>query len=298
MSQADRPVIITALPVAFDRDGRLNIEGTRQIFKKAAASGVQGGLPLGTTGEFASLSVAERGEVLEVAVDEFTELRCVAHVGAASAYEVRQLIGQAQVVGVKELALLTPYYMPATDSEMLHFFEECAQATGDTRIYVYAFRARTGNRVSNELMHDVSQIPNIVGAKISGETIERVGEYREVVSESFDIYTGGDADLMRVGQFGVQGVISGNASALPRPFTHLAGLINSAAGSDELADAQAAVDDVCDVLKGDLARLKAALRLQGIDAGFPRMPIDEPDDAAMRELERIVDAYGSDSGDK
>lgn len=288
MTNAIRRDIITALPIAFHRDGGLNLEGTRQIVHKAAKSGVEGALVLGTTGEFVSLSYEERGQILEVATRELSELRCIVHVGAASLYEVLRYIEQARSVGATEIAVLTPYYLPVTDAEMLRFFTAVSAASDGLDVYVYVFRARTGNFVSTELMAQIAKLPNIVGGKISGEPLEQVAAYRAVVPENFILYTGADIDVARVADYGGQGVVSGNASALPKPFTDMVTALKNGADADTLAQAQALIVDACDVLRGDMARMKAALRIQGLDAGYPRMQLEEPDAAAMAELTRAV----------
>jgi 4-hydroxy-tetrahydrodipicolinate synthase len=283
--------IITALPTAFHSDGSVNLGGTREIFRKAAASGVQGGLALGTTGEFVSLSFTERGQIVDIAVEEFAGLRCIVQVGAASLFEVRRLIDQARTGGATEIAVMTPFFLPVTDAEMLRFYAAVATASEGLDVYVYVFRARTGNFVSAQLMAQIARLPNIVGAKISDEPLTRIAEYRAVVPEDFVIYTGSDRDIARVAEYGAQGVISGIASALPKPFTDIAALLIDGADSAALAAAQLDVDDAVDTVQGDMARMKAALRMQGIDAGWPRMSLEEPDAAGLADLERAVRRY-------
>jgi 4-hydroxy-tetrahydrodipicolinate synthase len=291
MTIVTQPDIITALPVAFHRDGALNLDGTREIFRKAARSGVQGGLVLGTTGEFVALSFEERGQIVQVAALELAPIRCIVHVGAASLYEVLRLITQARDAGVQEIAVLTPFYLPVTDAEMLRFYAAVSEASAGLQVYVYVFRARTGNFISAELMARIATLPNIVGAKVSDEPLDRLAEYRAVVPDDFIIYTGGDRDIARAAQYGAQGVISGIASTLPKPFTDIAALLGSGADEAALAAAQEAVDDAVDTVRGDMARMKAALRMQGVDAGWPRMAIEEPDAASLADLERAVTLY-------
>lgn len=291
MTQSARPDIITALPTAFHEDGSLNLAGTRGIFRKAARSGVQGGLVLGTTGEFVALSYEERGQVVEVAVAELAPIRCIAQVGAASLYEVRRLIQQARAAGVHEIAVLTPFYLPVAEPELLQFFTAVSEASDGLDVYVYVFQARTGNPVSAALMADLATLPNVVGAKVSGEALAQLAEYRAVVPEEFILYTGSDRDLAQTDRFGAQGVISGIASALPRPFTAMAELLASGADEAAVAEAQQAVDDAVDTVQGDMARMKAALRMEGVDAGWARMPLLEPDAAVRAELERAVKLY-------
>jgi dihydrodipicolinate synthase/N-acetylneuraminate lyase len=283
--------IITALPIAFRRDGSLNLDGTREIFQKAAVSGVQGVLVLGTTGEFVSLSYEERGQVVEVAVEELAQIRSIVQVGAASLFEVRRLIDQARTAGVKEVAVMTPFFLPVTDAEMLRFYAAVSKASDGLDVFLYVFRARTGNFITAELMSELSGLPNIVGVKVSDEPITRLAEYRAVVPDAFIIYTGSDRDIAKAAEYGAQGVVSGITSVLPKPFTDIIAQLSAGADDAALAVAQVAVDDAVDTVRGDMARMKAALRMQGIDAGWPRMLLEEPDAAGLAELERVVRLY-------
>lgn len=283
--------VITALPISFGADGSLNLDGTKEIFRKAAVSGVQGALVLGTTGEFVSLSYEERGQIVRIAVEVLAPIRCIVQVGAASLFEVLRLIDQARAARVSEIAVLTPFYLPVTDSEMLRFFTAVSAASDGLDVYVYVFRARTGNFISAELMSKVATLPNIVGAKVSDEPLERLAEYRAVVPDEFIIYTGSDRDIARAAEFGAQGVVSGIASTLPKPFTDIVALLTAGADDAALVDAQRAVDDAVDTVQGDMARMKAALRMQGVDAGWPRMSLEEPDAAGLADLKRAVKLY-------
>lgn len=291
MIQAVQRDIIIALPIAFRADGSLNLDGTREIFRKSAVSGVEGGLVLGTTGEFVSLSYEERGQVVGVAVEELAQIRCIVQVGAASLFEVLRLIDQARTAGVREVAVMTPFFLPVTDAEMLRFYTAVSAAADGLDVFVYVFRARTGNFITAELMSKLARLPNIVGVKVSDEPIARLAEYRAVVPDEFIIYTGSDRDIAIVAQYGAQGVVSGIASVLPKPFTGIVALLAAGADDATLAAAQGAVDDAVDTVQGDMARMKAALRMQGIDAGWPRMSLEEPDAAGLADLERAVRLY-------
>jgi 4-hydroxy-tetrahydrodipicolinate synthase len=286
-----RPDIITALPTSFRPDGSLNLEGTREVFRKAAASGVQGGFVLGTTGEFVSLSYEERGSVVRLAVEELVGVRCIIHVGAASLFEVLRLIDQAREAGAREIAVITPFFLPVTDRELLRFYTAVSDASEGLDVYVYVFQARTGNFVSASLMAELAGLPNVVGAKISDEPLSRLADYRAVVPDDFILYTGSDRDIARVAEYGAQGVVSGIASTLPKPFTDIASLLDAGAEEDALVVAQQAVDDAVDTVQGDMARMKAALRMQGIDAGWPRMSLQEPNEGELADLRRAVDRY-------
>jgi len=283
--------IIAAVPVAFRPDGALDLDGSRAILRYVAASPVEGAFVLGTTGEFPALTFEERGQLTAMSLDELSpSMRVIVHVGAPSLREVLALIAQARDAGATEIAVITPYYLPATDTALLDFFTAVSAASEGLGVYVYVYRKRTGNFVSTELMAHLAALPNLVGAKVSEEPLEQIAAYREVVPASFNLYTGSDRDLGGAADFGAQGVVSGISSVFPKPFRALAAATDSGDPA-AIADAQRAVDDVVDTVKGDLGRIKASYALMGIEGGVPRMAVEAPDEKTRAELARLVDLY-------
>lgn len=280
--------ILTAVPVAFHEDGALDVEGSRRILQYVARSGNEGAFVLGTTGEFVSLDFEERGRLAKISMEELAPtMRVVVHVGGASLYEVLRLIQQARDVGATEIAVLTPYYLPCTDAALRHFFAAVSAACDGLQVYVYVYRKRSGNFVSTELMADLARLPNIVGAKVSEEPLEQIAAYRAVVPESFVIYTGADRELVQAADHGADGVISGVSSVLPKPFR--AAVAAAERGDpEELAAAQADVDDVVTAIAGDMGRMKAAYRFLGIDAGTTRMAIEPPSEETLEVISTAV----------
>ncbi|MFB4352398.1 dihydrodipicolinate synthase family protein [Microbacterium sp. LS_15] len=280
--------IITAVPVAFSEDGALDLEGSRAILRFVGESGNEGAFVLGTTGEFPALSFEERAALTRASVEELGDrMRVIVHVGAPSLFEVRRLIEATREAGATEIAVITPYYLSASEEGLYDFFREVSAVSDGLDVYVYVFRDRTGNFVSAPLMARLAALPNIVGAKISGEPLAQVAEYRAVVPADFVLYTGSDRDLAVAADSGAQGVVSGISSVLPRPFRALrAAAIEGDA--DAVASAQADVDTAVDTIQGDMARMKAAYAVLGVPAGGVRMAIDAPDGAAIAEIETAV----------
>jgi dihydrodipicolinate synthase/N-acetylneuraminate lyase len=287
------PSVITATPTAFHADGSLDEDGSRAIFEYVARSGNEGVFVLGTTGEFPSLSMEERGRLASIAVETLgSSMRVVVHVGASSAFEVLGHIERARSAGAREIAVLTPYYLRATDTAMIDFFRTVSAASDGLDVFVYAYARRTGNTVSAQLMSALAQLPHIVGAKVSEEPLEQLAAYRAVVPDDFLLYTGADRDILRIGDVGAQGVVSGVSSVLPRPFRAAAAL----AGSDDgraRHEAQLAIDEVCDAVGGDMARMKVAYTLLGVPVGTTtRMAIEPPDAAALELVQGTVRRHG------
>ncbi|HEY8589539.1 MAG TPA: dihydrodipicolinate synthase family protein [Naasia sp.] len=289
MTEPVRRDILTAVPVAFAEDGALDLDGSRAILRKVAASDVQGALVLGTTGEFPALSEDERGELTRASLEELAGKRVVVHVGAASAYEVKRLIDRSRRLGATEIAVLTPYYLAVSDAAVLEFFEDVVAHAEGLRVYAYVFQARTGVPVSAELLARIAELRGVVGAKISGESLEQVARYRAAVPADFELWTGSDRDLALAADFGAQGVISGIASVFPEPFTELTAAL--AAGDEDAArEAETRVHAAVDLILGDMGRMKAALQLQGIPAGTTRMPIEPPTAAVLDEIRVMTES--------
>lgn len=283
--------IVTAVPVAFAADGSLDLAGSRAILEYVAASGNEGAFVLGTTGEFPALDERERAVLTELSAEVLADtMRVIAHVGAASSYQARRLAAQAMAAGLREIAVLTPYYLPASDDGLVRYFTEVAEAAEDMDVFIYVFRQRTGNPVSGELMARLAAIPGVVGAKISGEPLAQVAAYRAVVPADFLLYTGADRELALAADSGAQGVVSGISSVLPKPFRELAAAADAGDG-ERLEAAQRAVDDAVDVIAGDMARMKAAYRLLGVTDATTRMAIDPPSPAELAEIARVVELY-------
>lgn len=283
--------ILTAVPTAFHRDGALDIEGSRAIFRFVGQSGNEGAFILGTTGEFPAVDVAEFTALVGAALAELQErMRVVVHVGRPSTFEAVRLTRIARELGAVEFAALTPYYLRATDDAIFEYYRAVSDAVGDGRLYVYIYPARSGNPVSPELLVRLAELPNVVGAKISELSLDDIAAYRAVVPADFDLYTGADRDLIAAVDAGAQGVVSGVSSVTPKPFRALADAGRSGDAAAIVA-AQAAVDDVVALIGGDMARMKEAYRVLDVVDTHCRMAIAEPSAAERTAVAQVVAAH-------
>lgn len=283
--------ILTAVPTAFRRDGSLDLEGSRAIFRFVGDSGNEGAFILGTTGEFPAVDVAEFTALVAAAVEELQDrMRVIVHVGQPSTFEAVRLVEIAKRLGVTEFAALTPYYLKSTEDAIFDYFQAVSDAVGDGRLYVYIYPARSGNTVSPELLVRLATLPNIVGAKLSELSLDEIAAYRAVVPADFELYTGADRDLIAAVDAGAQGVVSGVSSVTPKPFRALADAGRSG-DAEAIAAAQAAVDDVVSLIGGDMARMKEAYRVLDVVDAYCRMAIAEPTAAERTAVAEVVAAH-------
>ena len=283
--------ILTAIPTAFHRDGSLDVDGSRAIFQFVGETGNEGAFVLGTTGEFPAVDVAEFTSLVEAALAELADkMRVIVHVGRPSAFEAVRLTRIARDLGATEFAALTPYYLRSSDDAVFDYFQTVSDAVGDGRLYVYIYPARSGNPVSPELLVRLSQLPNVVGAKVSELSLDDIAVYRAVVPDDFDLYTGADRDLIAAVGVGAQGVVSGVSSVTPKPFRALADAGRSG-DADVIGAAQTDVDEVVSLIGGDMARMKEAYRVLGVTDAYCRMAITEPTDAERADVRRVVEKH-------
>ena len=286
-----RYAILTAVPTAFHRDGSLDLEGSRAIFRFVGQSGNEGAFILGTTGEFPAVDVEEFRALVGAALHELADkMRVIVHVGQPSTFEAVRLVEIARGLGATEFAALTPYYLKSTDDAIFDYFQAVSDAVGDGRLYVYIYPARSGNTVSPELLVRLAGLPNIVGAKLSELSLDEIAAYRAVVPADFDLYTGADRDLIAAVDAGAQGVVSGVSSVTPKPFRALADAGRSG-DAGAIAAAQTAVDDVVSLIGGDMARMKEAYRVLDVVDAYCRMAIAEPTEAERTAVAEVVTAH-------
>ncbi|WP_449409187.1 dihydrodipicolinate synthase family protein [Microbacterium maritypicum] len=280
--------ILTAIPTAFHRDGSLDLEASRAIFRFVGESGNEGAFVLGTTGEFPAVDVEEFTALVRTALEELADrMRVIVHVGRPSTFEALRLVEIAKGLGATEFAALTPYYLKSSDDAIFEYFERVSDAVGDGRLYVYIYPARSGNPVSVDLLVRLAQLPNVVGAKVSELSLDDIAAYRAAVPADFDLYTGADRDLIAAVSAGAQGVVSGVSSVTPKPFRALADAGRSGDAA-AIAAAQEAVDDVVSLIGGDMARMKEAYRVLDVADAHCRMAIAEPTDAERSAVAQVV----------
>ena len=280
--------LLSAVPVPFETNGDLDIKGQETLLRHLKDTGIGGVFVAGTTGEFTALDDAERAVVLAAALDVYGADAVYAHVGAAAARQAERLTTQAVALGARNLAAITPFYLPAGPAALVDYYRRLAAVAGDARIYIYLYAARSGSTVTPDQLTELAKIPSVAGAKISGEPTSVVLQYVQAVPAGFEVYSGNDVEFGDFVRAGGTGAVSGVSSVFPRPFLDLA---NALSRGDEqaAAAAQDRITRAVDAVGGaDIALLKAGLSLQGLPAGPTRVALDQPTPAQLETLRAAV----------
>ncbi len=202
--------VLTAMITPFTADGALDLDGAQALAKWLVEQGNDGLVIAGTTGESATLSHAEQGDVI-AAVVEAVDVPVIAGAGSNDTRAAIDLTERASATGAAGILSVTPYYNRPSQAGIDRHFRDVAAST-DLPVMLYDIPVRSGRKIETatltKLAHDVE---NIVAVKdATGDPAESA---RVIAStpDSFELYSGNDGDtlpLMAVGAVGVVGVAS------------------------------------------------------------------------------------------
>lgn len=288
--------LIAPPPTPMEADGALNLETVEAQAAALVEDGVAGAFVCGTTGESASLTVAERMEVAErwasVAAPDFAVIVQVGHDCLA---DCRLLAQHAERIGARAIGCLPPHFFkPASIADLIAFCVEVAAAAPELPFYYYHIPAMTGVTfpVADVLAAGAEQIPTLAGAKFTHEDLMDFGRCVELDGGRFNMLFGRDEMLLAGLALGARGAV-GTTYNCAAP---LYGRIMRAFEAGDLTAAraeQAHARDLVTALRrfGIIAATKAVMAMNGIDCGPVRPPLRdltaEERGALRAELERI-----------
>lgn len=271
------------------RDGgeRLDEHGFVALLEFYGASGLDGLLVVGTTGEGILLGQDERRRVAELAVAEAGALRIIVHCGAQTTAETSALAAHAAEAGADGIAVIAPPFFAFEADELLEHFVAAATACQPVPFYVYEYADRSGYAVPVAVIEQLREcVPNLAGMKVSDAPFERVEPY---LATGVDVFIGAEDVIAQGLQHGAVGAVSGVAAAFPEAVSALV--------RDPTAERDALVESLRVALSVERfqASVKAALGFRGLPVGADvRAPLRPLPAAAARrlrvELERLLGA--------
>jgi dihydrodipicolinate synthase/N-acetylneuraminate lyase len=183
------------------------------------ASGLDGLLVLGTTGEGILLDDQERRRVAELAVAAAADLPVVVHCGAQTTAETCGLAAHAAEAGAAGVAVIAPPYFAFDRAELVEHFAAAAAACAPLPFYLYEYAERSGYTVSVEVVEEVRErAGNLVGMKVSDAPFARLQPY---LATGLDVFVGAEGIIPQGLENGAVGAVSGVAAAFPEPVSAL-----------------------------------------------------------------------------
>lgn len=198
---------------------RLDEDAFGPLLEFYAASGLDGVLVLGTTGEGVLFTDDERRRAAELAVVAAGPMRVIVHCGAQTTTQTCRLAEHAAQVGAAGVAVIAPPYFALEPAELLEHFAAAAQACAPLPFYVYEYADRSGYAVPLAVIEELRErAPNLVGMKVSDAPFARVEPY---LTLGLDVFIGAEALIPEGLGRGAVGAVSGVAAAFPETVSAL-----------------------------------------------------------------------------
>ena len=206
----------TAIVTPFRAGGKLDEATLGLLIESQIKGGVDGIVPVGTTGESPTLDYEEHVDVIQRTVELADgRIRVLAGTGGNSTSEAIYLTKMAKKVGADGSLQVAPYYNKPTQEGLFQHFSAIAAAT-DLPIILYSVPSRCGVEIAVDTVRRlVDSNPTVVGIKEAGGTPDRVSQLRAALGDSFTILSGDDSLTLPFMSVGAHGVISVASNVIP-----------------------------------------------------------------------------------
>jgi 4-hydroxy-tetrahydrodipicolinate synthase len=277
---------MTAMVTPF-RDGRVDEARLREQVEFQIAGGIDGLVPVGTTGESPTVDMKEHARLIELTVQHANgRVPVIAGAGANATSEAVELHSIARKVGASAALSVNPYYNKPTQEGLYRHFMHLADRV-DLPIVLYNIPGRTGVTMSAQTVARLNAHENIVAIKEATGSLDMASEIMSLCD--ITVVSGDDSltvPLMSIGATGVISVLSNLVPADVKAITRAATLGNYT----EAARLHVRLFPLMRAmfLDGNPAGVKHAMRHVGRDSGEMRLPLWEASDATKRQIESLM----------
>jgi len=203
----------TAIVTPFTRSGEVDYSRFRELIEFQIEGGVEGIVPVGTTGESPTLDYEEHERVVEVSVEVARKrVKVIAGTGANSTSEALKLTKHALAAGADATLQVTPYYNKPNALGMTRHF--AAVADLGLPVVLYNVPGRTGKEIPIEVVVELSKHPNVVAIKEAAGSVDRVSQIRTRCD--LTVLSGDDSLTLPMMSVGGSGVISVASNVAPQ----------------------------------------------------------------------------------
>ncbi|QUO47484.1 dihydrodipicolinate synthase family protein [Halorubrum ruber] len=224
------PPIVTP----FDADGDVDTDTLAGHVDALVDAGLDGVVPCGTTGEFASLTDEERRTVVETVVDA-ADGRVPVIAGAAdtSVAGVRERLEAVDAAGADAALVTLPYYHNSTAPAGQRAFLDAVADDAPLPIYLYDIPSTVGEPIDPDVLAAAAERESIVGLKDTSGNVSAVDTAVDRTPDEFTVFQGVDALLYPSASLGVDGGINALSQVIPEVFVALGDALRD--GDDERA---------------------------------------------------------------
>ena len=283
----------TAIVTPF-KDGLLDEAALARVVKLQIKGGVDGIVPVGTTGESPTVDFDEHLRIIELSVKLAAgKIKILAGTGANSTSEAIVLTKAAEGVGADGSLQVAPYYNKPTQEGLYQHFKAIARNT-KLPIILYSIPGRCGIEIAVPTVKRLAaDCKNIIGIKEAGGNADRVSQLRAALGNKFEILSGDDSLTLPFMAVGAQGVISVASNVAPREVATMVRAFASGDTRKALAIHQKLYPLFKDLfVETNPVPVKAALSMLGLIDEEYRLPLVRMSAANRATLNAAMKAAG------
>ena len=284
--------LLTAMITPFDEEGEIDYGQARKLATGLVNSGSDGLAIGGTTGESPSMSEDEKlrlfGEVKEEVGDRAAVVAGTTDNNHRRSIEVSK---EAERIGVDGLLLTVPAYNKPSQEGLYHHFKAIAEATSLPGL-LYNVPSRTALNMTAETTLRLAEIENIIGVKEASSDPVQITQIVDAAPDGFRVWSGNDDETFSIMCVGGYGIVSVASNIIGDQIKAMIGLVLEG----ELESAAREHRRLLPLFKAlfwvtNPAPIKYAVNRAGLNAGMPRLPMYEPDEAFRSKFDPLMDSY-------
>ncbi|MCC6484171.1 MAG: 4-hydroxy-tetrahydrodipicolinate synthase [Armatimonadetes bacterium] len=289
--------VLTAMVTPFKADLSMDYDRAAELAIAIIESGSDGVVIAGTTGESATLTMQEQGELFRVVREAVGDKGAViGGAGANSTSECLELCHYAQKAGCDALLLVAPYYNKPSQEGLYQHFKYVTEHT-ELPIILYNIPGRCSVNMEPSTVARLAKLPTIVGVKEASGVLDQVTDIISrvhPVRPDFDVYSGDDSitlPIMSVGGVGVVSVAGHLVSAQIQQM--VAAFVEGRPEEAARRNAELFPFFKSLFITTNPVPVKAALKLSGWDCGGMRLPMVDATEAEISQLQAALNALKS-----
>lgn len=279
--------VYTVMITPLDANGAVDLKALANFTEWQVRQGIHGLIPLGSTGEFLSLSEEERDGVARTVIETVAgRVPVLIGTGAEDTRECVRLSVKAEQMGADGVMIIPPFYSTPTDDELVHHYKTVAAAIS-IPIMVYNNPATANVDLKPELVKRIAEIKGCDYIKESTLEITRVRDIIRLAGDDMTVFGG----ILGFESFvmGAEGWVAVASNVAPGPMVRIFELVADEKKIDEARALYLEWLPVIQAVGGQayVAGSKSLLTHMGFAAGAPRaprLPLPAQQDAAMKKL--------------
>ncbi len=285
----------TALVTPFIR-GEVAYAELQKLIEFQIKGGIDGLVPVGTTGESPTVDHAEHLEIIRFTIAAARgRVPVIAGTGSNSTQEACALTRAAHEAGADGMLLVAPYYNRPTQEGLYQHFAKIADTT-DKPLMLYSIPGRCGVEISVGVIERLrSKFPHVAHIKEAGGSADRVDQILQALGNAVTVLSGDDSLTLPFIAVGAQGVVSVVSNYFPREITRMTqrALANDFHAAGRMHHKLYPLFKAF-FIESNPAPMKAALARAGLlSSDEVRLPLCQMSAASRKTLFAALDAYQS-----